>query len=97
MDGLVSAQIINFMYRHTAVPLSPIRRLLVTIIEYHLSPDDLDSYEGLLPVDFLFDLCRKLLETRDIMANCEGSFVGGSTNMITQKSVKECLSIKDCD
>lgn len=64
-EGVISYSIIDFVYKNTSRPLSAMRRLLVTILEFELSIQDLDHLQGLLQADFLFDLCRKQLEAPD--------------------------------
>lgn len=57
--------IIEFVYENTSTPLSAIRRLLVTIMEFGLSTRDLDDLRELVPPDFFFDLFRKMFDEPD--------------------------------
>jgi len=57
--------IIEFLYQSTSTPLSAIRRLLVTIMEFGMSTRDIDHLQELLPNDFIIDLCRKKFDMPD--------------------------------
>lgn len=56
--------IIHFIDENTREPQSSIRKLLVMLAIFSFSANDLESlkHQGLLPPEFLFDMCRCFLE-----------------------------------
>jgi hypothetical protein len=57
--------IIEFLYQNTSAPLSAVRRLLVTIMEFGISTRDIDHLGELLPNDFFIDLYQKKFDMPD--------------------------------
>jgi hypothetical protein len=94
--------IIEFVYENTSTPLSAIRKLLVTIMEFGLSTRDLDDLRGLLPEDFFFDLCRKMFDEPDekyskTMRKDFCKRFHEHDYMEEDEQFSECVGIKACD
>jgi hypothetical protein len=93
---------IEFIYQNTSTPLSAIRRLLVTIMEFCMSTRDIDHLREVLPGDFFVDLLRKKFDEPDekysmAMRKDFCKRFHEHDYMEEGEQFSECVGVKACD